>query len=215
MADSAIDNDVVLKSVCYGFFDDLVKALPLSSSSPGILGTARFVLPKLIRKRPPSRLQAPAELDEVLLKLEVLEPTSEEVNLAAEIELLAQQRSIPLHVGECQLLAILFVRDLLFLLSGDKSALKAVASLTLPAEANLSRLEGKLVCLEQAILSLMKARGASWVRDAVCAETGVDTSLRVCFSCSSAEVGESSWIEGLSSHVNDVRKKAGALLFSK
>src|SRR3546814_17150502 len=101
MAEAAIDNDVLLKSVCYGFFAPLIAAMPLGAQAAGLLGTARFVLPKLLRKRPPRRLvQAQVELTQALQTLEVIEPTDAESAPAAPLEFAAQCKALPVHGGE-------------------------------------------------------------------------------------------------------------------
>lgn len=212
MADSAIDNDVLFKSVCYGFFSELVASAPGEPPSPGVLGTARFVVPKLMRKRPPQRVNASEDLATVMQALEVLEPTPAEVSLAADLQLAAQQQALALHVGECQLVAILYSRNLRFLLTGDRAAIEGIARLAAPAQIDVTVLRGKLICFEQAIRLLVATRGAGWVRAAICAEREVDTALRICFSCSSPEVGEDSWLEGLENHIQSLRQVAGELL---
>lgn len=213
MADRAIDNDVLFKSVCYGFFEPLVAAIPHGPHAPGILGTARFVLPKLLRKRPPQRLeQAQAELAAALASLEALEPTQAESALAAELEFEAQRQASPVHAGECLLIAIVLGRNLRWLLTGDRSALGGLARLRFPAGVDPAGLHGRVMCLEQAICALMVVHGAMPVRTAICAEREVDANLRACFSCASPEVGESSWREGLASHIRKLREEAGAFL---
>lgn len=213
MTDCVIDNDVVLKCVCYGFFDALVVGLPNGPHVPGLLGTARFVLPRLLRRRQPRRFeQAQLELSGLLTRLESLEPSDTETKLAAKLEYEAQRQAIPADVGECQLVAILVSRGYRWLLSGDKRALAGLAAMTLPTEIPREALVGKLMCFEQAVLCLVAAKGGKWVRNAICNERDVDTSMRICFSCTSPEVGEESWNEGLSSEVKNLRVTCGDLL---
>lgn len=213
MAEAAIDNDVLFKSVCYGFFAPLIAAMPTGAHAPGVLGTARFVLPKLLRKRPPRRLdQAQTELNEALQTLEALEPTDAESALAAQLEFEAQRQALPVHAGECLLIAMMLIRDLRWLLTGDRAAIEGLGSLAFPAGTDPAPLHGRIVCFEQAIMRLMTAQGAASVRTAICAEREVDANLRACFSCASPEVGETSWREGLDSHIGALRHGAGALL---
>ncbi|WP_243040096.1 hypothetical protein [Dyella sedimenti] len=213
MANAAIDNDVILKGVCYGFLGILLGSLPDGPFNYGILGTARFVLPKALKKRPPKRFDvAKADLKKVLAEFETLEPTDTEAALAADLEFEAQRQGLPVHAGECQLIAMLALRNLDHVLTGDRNAIKALATLTLPVSIEHRSLEGKFICFEQAILHLIAAHGAARVREAICAERDVDTSMRLCFSCSSPEVPQSSWISGINSHVADLRSVAGPLL---
>jgi len=213
MTDAVIDNDIILKGVSYGFLDDLLAALPDGPFSYGALGTARFVLPKALKKRPPLRAEAAmAELTAALASLETLEPNDQEMALAAELEYEALRQTKPMHTGECQLVAILVVRALHHVLTGDRNAIAALGTMGLPSSLNPADLDGKFICFEQAIRHLMHAQGAATVKASVCAEREVDTAMRVCFSCASPEVEEASWFAGLESHIADLRAASGNLL---
>ncbi len=214
MADAAIDNDVVFKAACYGLLEALLAALPGAPYTHGVLGTARFVLPKLLRKRPPIRAaEASVDLERALATLETLEPTAEEVTLSAALEFEAQLQNLGLHAGECLLCAILWQRGLRHLLTGDKVAIEALSAMTPPVGVDPAAFHGKLICLEQAMLWLLQATTEpATIRATVCAERDVDPAMRVCFSCASPEVGITSWVEGLSSHVTSLRNVAGPLL---
>ena len=211
MAEAAIDNDVIFKGVCYGLLGPLIAAMP--PAAPGLLGTARFVLPKLLAKRPPRRLQAAqAELAYALQSLEALEPSREEVELAAQLEFEAQRQSLPVHAGECLLVAIIIARDLRWLLTGDRGAIEGLARMEFPPSVDVTKLHGRISCFEQAICRLMAVHEAASIRASICAEREVDTNMRACFSCASPEVGEASWREGLASHIRLIRSHAGNLL---
>lgn len=213
MANAAVDNDVILKGVSYGFLDDLLEAVPESPHSYGILGTAKFVLRKALQKRPPRRAEiARNELEAAVASLEVLEPTEQETALAAELEYEAQQQGVAMHVGECQLVAMLVIREFRHILTGDRKAIAALASMVLPAGITPAMLATRFICFEQAIRHLVVARGAIEVRAAICAEREVDAAMRVCFSCASPEVGEASWLAGLDSHIAELRTASRDLL---
>lgn len=213
MADAALDSDVLLKGVSYGILDALLAALPGGPYVHGILGTAKFVLPKALKKRPPKRFElAKDELATAFLTLECLEPDEDETAIAAKLEYEAQRQFAPLHVGECQLIAIMLARQLRHLLTGDRNAISAMAMIEGPEVLDPIHLAGKFICFEQAVLHLVNAQGARTVRDAICAERQVDTAMRVCFSCSSPEIGEESWITALKSHIENLRITGGGLL---
>ncbi|MCI1711396.1 MAG: hypothetical protein LKM39_14505 [Chiayiivirga sp.] len=213
MPDAAIDNDVVLKSVSYGIFDAVLAAVPGGPHSYGVLGTARFVLPKALKKRPPVQLErAIADLAAALQSLDVLEPTRDEALLAAQLEYEALRQAKAMHPGECLLVAILLSRPLKHLLTGDRNAIAALGSMQLPVPLTATKLAGKFVCFEQAIRFLITNMSAVAVRAYICAEPGVDTALRLCFSCSAPEVDQSSWLEGLESQISHLRAASGTLL---
>ena len=208
MADAALDNDVILKGVSYGVLSELLASLPDGPHAHGVLGAARFMLPKkLSRKSVVRKAHALAELDELLKSFDVLEPDEIEQRLAAELQFNAQRCSQALDVGEAQLVAMVVTRKLRHLLTGDKRAIVALASIPLPSAIDPSRLSRKLVCLEQAIWVLLDHKDAASVRAAICAEREVDTQLRICFSCSAHDVEEASWREGLRSAIEEVRAR--------
>lgn len=213
MADAAVDNDVILKGVSYGFLNELLGAIPGAPHAHGVLGTARYVLRKALQKRPPKRVNAAREeLEMALVSLEVLEPTEQEIALAAQMEFEAQQQAVPMHVGECQLVAMLVTREFHHILTGDRKAIAALASIALPAGIDPAKLTARFICFEQAIRHLVAALGATTVKDAICAEREVDSAMRVCFSCASPEVDEASWLAGLESHIAELRTVSGRLL---
>ncbi|HUV69869.1 MAG TPA: hypothetical protein VMW15_09430 [Terracidiphilus sp.] len=213
MAEAAVDNDVILKGVSYGFLTELLAAIPEAPHAYGILGTAKFVLRKALQKRPPRRAEATkAELEAALTVLEILEPTEQETALAAQLEFEAQQHAVPMHVGECQLVAMLVTREFHHILTGDRKAIAALASIALPAGIDPARLTARFICFEQAVRHLVVAQGAVLVKTAICAEREVDSAMRVCFSCASPEVDEASWLAGLDNHIADLRAASGGLL---
>lgn len=213
MTDCLIDNDVVLKSVSYGFLDELIAGLPGGPHVPGLLGTARFVLPKRLQRRPPKQYeQAREALSRVLAIFEAVEPSDAEAALAATLEYEAQRQAVAVDAGECQLIAILVSRGYNWLLTGDKRALAGLAAMVLPSELSSDALAGKFMCFEQAILHLVAAQGSAWVRHAICHEPDVDIAMRICFSCTSPEVTDASWKEGLNSQVQSIRGGCGDLL---
>lgn len=213
MADAALDNDVILKGASYGVLGDLIAALPDGPYAHGVLGAARFMLPKTLARKHVHRKEAAlAELTAALDTFDVLEPDEVEQRLAAELQFNAQQASLALDAGEAQLAVMVFTRELRHLLTGDKRAIAALASTPLPDDIEPARLVHKLICFEQAVWALLDSQDAASVRAAICTERDVDTQLRICFSCSSPEVDEASWREGLRSAIEDVRAHCPDLL---
>jgi hypothetical protein len=211
MANAAVDNDVLLKAISYGIFQPLLEALP-HGCAYGVLGTARFVVPKYLKRKRPNRYdQAKEELEQALAELEVLEPTEHEVALAASLEFEAQRLQLSLHGGECTLLAILYERGLLYLLTGDKAAIVAIGKVPMPEDCDRARFERKIICFERAILALLDRMGDE-LRNVICAEPDVDIAMRICFSCSAPEVGSASWREGLQSEIRNINEQAPGLL---
>lgn len=213
MADAALDNDVILKGASYGLLSDLLAALPESPHKHGVLGAARFMLPKKLERKSVTQMErALADLQVALNAFEVLEPDKAEQRLAAELQFNAQQAGLALDAGEAQLTAMVVNRGLRHLLTGDKRAIFALASTPLPDGINREQLVRKIICFEQAMLLLLDHLDAANVRALICAERDVDVQLRICFSCSSPEVEETSWREGLRSAIEDIRAGCPDLL---
>jgi hypothetical protein len=204
-----VDNDVLFKGSCYGLLDDLVSAVCPEDGFVGVLGAARFVLPKKIRQ---SKLKkdpevALAALLGFLARSAEVEPIEEEQMLAADLELAAQQIGISLDVGESQLCAILVQRLVPLLFTGDKRAIASIEQL-LDSNPRLVPVCGKVLCLEQAFAAAYARIGGDRLRSAVCAEPEIDKALTICFSCSSESVPNESHMQGLISYIADLRKSA-------
>jgi hypothetical protein len=213
VADAALDNDVILKGASYGNLTELLAALPGSPYAHGALGAARFMLPKKLAKKSVTRMEgAMADLTRALATFEVLEPSEEEQRLAAELQFNAQKANLPLDAGEAQLTAMVVRRGLRHLLTGDKRAIGALGATDYPDGLDRAELGQRVLCLEQAVWTLLNSQGAAAVRGAICSERDVDTQLRICFSCSSPEVGEECWREGLRSAIEQVRALCPDLL---
>lgn len=213
MTTALIDNDVILKSVQFRIIDEIL-ALPLTKDHGyGVLGQAKFVLSKLLKKRPPSRgaESALADLEIVLAKLHTLEPTQEEQELAASLEFEAQQLDLPFHTGESQLCAILLCRELHHLLTGDKKAISSAEQLLLNKKIS-DAIRQKLVSFEQLVLLLLKHKNIEEVRTLICIEKEADRAIASCFSCSSPEIPASACHEGLHSYLRSLKAEAENVL---
>jgi len=207
-----VDNDVLLKAACYRLLPGLVEPyLDAALPAIGVLAAARFVLPKRIRR---TVLRAGPEeairnLETFLSMVGSLEPTDSEQALAAELELAAQKKAIPLDSGESQLCAILITRNIGRLLTGDKRAIAAMEQL-MDSVAALRMITGRVKCLEQIVKEGLKTLPG--LRASICSERDVDKSLSVCFSCTREDANVEPIIEGLTSYIEDVRKAASRVL---
>lgn len=209
MTTAAIDNDILYKGAGYGLLIDLIEAIPAQPKNVGVLGAAKFVVTAKLLK---SRLSAALPLlDEVLRHVQYLEPTVAETGYAAQLEYEAQRAGLNIDTGESLLCAIVVERTLLHLATGDKKAIKGIDSL-LAARGEINKLAGKVICLEQLVLRLIRGSDASAVRSAICAQATLDRALAACFSCASPEIKADGWEEGLASYIRDVRADAPSIL---
>ncbi|MBS1885716.1 MAG: hypothetical protein JSU06_00845 [Actinobacteria bacterium] len=211
--ETVVDNDLILKSVSYG----LAGAFwPHGDpESIGILGAAKYVVGHEVDQAPLNRGAdaARSDLSELLARCEELEPTDAEIDLAAQIELCGQEHGLALDNGESQLAAIVVIRNLAVLETGDKRAIEGFEE----ARCHLSALEalrGRVRCLEQI------ARRAIGVEeefdvffDRVCAESGVDKSLSVCLGCfGDSPADRATAVEALDQYIREVRRSAPEML---
>jgi len=203
-----VDNDVLLKGACYRLFSHPITT-DCAVNRIGYLAAAKFVLSKRIRQ---ARLrgdavEVEAELVSFLAKHEAIETTAEEQTLAAALEAMAQDIPVNLDAGESQLLAVLALRTLPALITGDKRAIIAIERL-LDATAELAQVIGRVTCLEQLVRHAIINSNASAIQEAICREPDVDRALSICFSCFSSERTLETVVQGLDSYISDLRQKA-------
>ena len=207
--DIAVDNDVLLKASCYGIADVLWPAE--SRGAMGALGAARFVLRRAIERKQLTRDKeaAKADLEALIASVSVLEPTSAEEALAAEMEAAAQRRAVELDVGESLLAAMLILRSMSLLETGDKRAIAALEAILDDIDGG-DNVAGRVRCLEQMVAAaLTNGADVSNISNAVCGEPKVDKALNICFGCHSGGCTEAEPVlEALGSYVRDLRSTA-------
>ena len=189
----------------------------MSNGGPGgVLGQARFVVSKKLKRRPPTRgyEAAVAYLEKQLAALETIEPTPEEIGTSAELEFAAQKLAVALDSGESLLAAVTHSRALDRLFTGDKRAIEALEALLKDGFKPVEYLAGRLACLEQGFIWLLKNDLATEgdCRNAVCLEKQADIALAICFSCSSPEIADGRCHEGLRAYVEALRSSAPTIL---
>lgn len=208
-----MDNDVLQKMTLYGLFPKILEMSPAQHETYGVLGTAKYVVGKKLKKHPPSR-GLDAVLDDfnaALLNLKEFEPTSEEIRVAAYLEYQAQYLNLELDTGESLLCAVLLARQLNHILTGDKRAIRSVEAL-MTAHHISNSIAFKLICLEQLFFWLVNKHGANNIRVAVCSEKIVDRVLTSCFGCHSPEIITETCIDGLKSYIAALRQVAPTIL---
>lgn len=178
--------------------------------TPSLLGIARFTLRSRFGEKGTltQREAAAAALEELLTRVQLLEPTPDEIELAAELEELATSVALEFDTGESQLVAILLRRGCPLLVTGDKRAIIAMAGIGI-AEA-----EGRVACLEQLFALILEHVPHTDIRARICAEAGVDKALTACFACTADMVNADDIIAGLDSYITDLRKRSGAILIA-
>jgi hypothetical protein len=210
-----VDNDICLKGLSYGLLDHFLATVPEIHDRVGVLGVARFVLTNRLQRQgaPDMRADLIHALYVFLGSAELVEPTEEEESLAAEFESLAQISGLSLDVGESQLCAVLLLRGLPLLLTGDKRAITALEGL-LNSHPLLGGIGGKVKCLEQLVLDAIAVYGSDLIGQHICANSTIDRTLSICFGCASGSAVEENILEGLNSYIRDLRSQALRVLYS-
>lgn len=211
----AVDNDVLLKAACYGLALRFW-ARAGGARSAGVLGAARFVLPKAIERGSTvhDKAAASAALAEFLARATVLEPTAAELTVAADLEQLAQGAGLELDVGESQLAAMVAARDIPLLDTGDKRAVRGLECLIV-LSPTCARLCSRVRCLEQLFIRVLEDEPGDFdvIASGVCAEPAVDKAASICFSCySGGGAGRNAVQAGLESYVASLRTEAPRIL---
>ena len=211
--DAIVDNDILFKVASFDLFDELILTNCEHRTSIGILGAARYVVPKKIRSNADAKIAtaANAAFQAFLAVAQIIEPTEDEQMMAADFELAAQRNAVALDSGESQLCAVLITRALSMLLTGDKRAICALEIL-LDTDARLNALIGKIRCLEQLVLQLLSVDNYSRIRVTICRRPEVDKTLTICFSCRVEAATLEGISEGLKSYINDLRSRASRII---
>lgn len=210
---AVVDNDIVIKSSCYGLADVLFDSTTHRIDGMGVLGSAIFVARRTISRLSLSGSTTDAidRAHAFLARAITIEPTVREQVLAAEFELVAQRRNIALHTGESQLCAVVLSRSVPFLLTGDKRAIAAIENL-LDEDQRLLGLEHKIKCLEQLAVTALGIGHSCRLKSSVCEEPSVDRVLSICFGCRAGINDEGTFMECLQQHIADLRCRARRVL---
>jgi hypothetical protein len=208
MTEALVDNDILLKTCRYGVDRDFVDFLIEGHFVPSILPVARFVVgARLRRDCPGTEADGPlAAFDRAMAALVITEPSDRELAMAAAFEAEAQRRNLELDVGESQLLAVLIIRGVRLMLTGDKRAIRAIEILA------GNEVPGRLACLEQLVTALAGRVGLDAVRARVCREPAVDRTLTNCFACYSPSIDPGVFAAGIGSYLADIRCVAPRVL---
>jgi len=208
-----LDNDVVLKVAAYGLNGPVLEVLTVGGEAPAILGVGRYVIRQKARRK--DRFQHPERIiifvNDFLNCLQVIEPTEQEIELAADFEASALHIGGAFDTGKAQLLAILVKRVSPALVSGDKRAIRAAASLNVPTASN------KFVCLEQIVKCLVMRVPINVLCGNICAEPSVDRALSICFTCArpeAADVDINNVSQALQSYISNLRELSADMLMS-
>lgn len=209
-----VDNDVALKVCCYDCAGEFGAAF--CQPQPAlILATAPFVMRDRIKRssRIKDRERADGAMRVFLQRANTVEPDAAEIAMAAEFEELANERGLDLDGGESLLFALLAMRRVRALLTGDKRAIVALEQVSVVMGLNEKAGE-RVACFEQVMATLLHVANPTEIAGKVCAEPDADKAIAICFRCSSQSFELAAVLDGLASYVKDVRAAAPLTLVS-
>jgi len=105
-----------------------------------------------------------------------------------------------LDPGEVTLFSSAGAEDV-FVLTGDKRALRGLAKITACEE--IKKLHGKFICLEMVILIMLDDHGLEWVREKICPHRDLDRAVLAILG-STCSASEESVREALASYIKDL-----------
>ena len=201
-----MDNDIIHKLLALELFDDAIDVLQISRSQLQVLPTAKYWFQGQKKK---TRQYSDAIWDagiELVSECQVIYVERDEGCLA-EIEYLSQFNN-QIHQGERDLILATRSQPDFLLMTGDKVCMQALPKLS---EEIFQRLMGRVVCLEQVVLILIRRLGFGVVQERVLLNVDCDKALRACFG-SGDRATEDNVVLALLGYVDDLQKFAPGLL---
>ncbi len=207
-----LDSDVVKKLTAYDLFNETYSIAQEADHDLLILGAAPFVLAKAISKSRSisDRLGATERLAKAVMLCSVLEPSEQEVSLAAILEDAGQRLGFPFDAGESLMVAVLATRAEHSLATGDKRALAVLPTLAAGAGI-LADLQARIACLEQVISTVLKTY-PDQTASKVCSEPLADIAISICFGCAAGSFAPETAFAALSSYTGHLRDQCTPLL---
>lgn len=191
-----LDNDIFLKLVACDLFDEALEILNIKESDLRVLPSARYYFRK--KKRYPEALRI--KVTETAQHYQtIIISSSEAIN---EVEKLQKYESI--DDGEAILVAATREEESFWLITGDKRFLRTLAN---SPELDLisSRLQGKVICLEQLIRKLIFKQGFNKTLTNVLPARQYDTALKSIFG-SGKQCTKDNVLKSLEAYIEDLRK---------
>ena len=139
--------------------------------------------------------------------MSVLEPTEDEISLAASIEEISLSEGLDIDVGESQLFAVALTRAETIVATGDKRAVCSCAGME-PSLPEIAGLRGRIISTEQVLARLLDLLDYGALRARICADKSADKTAVICFSCSGVGVPVADVLSALESYQKDLAKRS-------
>ncbi|MBN9669480.1 hypothetical protein [Roseibium aggregatum] len=201
-----LDNDIVIKSLCYKIAEEMIAATTVGDSPPEMLSVGKYVA--LSRTMSLGCVDRQSDADHVFNKVTFVDPSDKEVEIAATLESKAVEQNLELDTGESQLLAILICRSKRYLATGDKRAIIAVSSIDPDSYQN------KILCFEQIILGILSKIEFAYIQNNIRNKLGIDKAITICFGKYTPN-SEEDVKKALASYIEDLRSKTRDVLIAE
>ena len=205
MANALVDNDLIEKMARWQCLDHLPPSLSVDHKAVLVLGALRYVVGARLSRTHGEPVCRP--LMEFLDLVSVLEPTENEISLAASIEEISLAEGLDIDVGESQLFAVALMRAETMVATGDKRAVCSCAGIE-PNFPEIAGLRGRIISTEQVLARLLGLLDHGAVRARVCADKSADKTAEICFSCSREDVPVADVLSALESYQKDLAKRS-------
>jgi len=205
LANALVDNDLIEKMARWQCLDHLPPSLSVEHEAVLVLGVLRYVVGARLRRTHGEPVCRP--LMEFLDLVSVLEPSEDEVSLAASIEEISLAEGLDIDVGESQLFAVALMRAETMVATGDKRAVCSCAGIE-PDFPEIAGLRGRIISTEQVLARLLGLLDHGALRARVCADKSADKTAEICFCCSSEDVPVADVLSALESYQKDLAKRS-------
>ncbi|MGE8362443.1 hypothetical protein [Pseudomonas sp.] len=198
-----LDSDAARKLCQYLLLDEFAASLGCGLQELAVLPQLKFQLSTQNESKALKKLGS----REAVLLAQALVAAAVEIDLSPDAANNLLQISRPdIDSGEAVMFASLSQRDQDMMISGDKRAYVALSGIE--GHPLVEGLWLRLICLEEAILLILRCFPFELVSDRIRARSDVDMSLRIAFGSSSANTQETV-IAALESYLGDLAQSTG------
>lgn len=200
-----LDNDILVKLVACNLFDKAISILDIDRSNLIVLPSARhyFKRSKSAKRKYPENIRL--KVTEIANGCKTVNPSTQDA--ISEVEILQKYENI--DNGEALLVAATREEEYFWLTTGDKRFLRALTNSEL--DLIVSRLQGRVICLEQLIRQLIYVKGFEEILINVLPARKYDKSLETIFG-SGEKSTRDNVLYSLESYIEDLRKDTKEIL---
>ncbi len=198
-----IDNDIILKLAACKLFWEAVDTLEVSKNDLRVLPSAKYVFKGRKKKYGQVIIQDAISIVNKCGEIQLDEGDE-------ELQQLQQLQIEGIDPGEQLLICATRKETSFYLTTGDKRCLEALANQP-KLDSVRQRLNGRVICLEQIILKLIKKQGFDKVLTSVLPAKTYDTALKSIFG-SGEKATQENVLSSLEGYINDLRSKTKELL---